>query len=181
MKHIAIATAVSLFTSGYLSAQGYTFGNSVLDAARTQDSVLTQDNARQPQPLLDAPRLINVAPTQLEAEPPLPSGEPMDLSLTPIPDASSSAPSLDSTQPRNGVAPPVISQHDASIPDPQPQPLPGSAEAKPMSNPQAGHVRPAPQGQVRYVRVKKKQTMFQKLMEMERKKNAWLKRTFLGK
>lgn len=33
---------------------------------------------------------------------------------------------------------------------------------------------------VRHYRPKKKQNVFQKMMELERRKNAWLKKTFLG-
>ncbi|MCO8121752.1 hypothetical protein NHH03_08390 [Stieleria sp. TO1_6] len=76
-----------------------------------------------------------------------------------VPDETTSAPMIDATQPAPVVAPPI------------------TAESVADDSAVVVHQHSAP---VRYYRAPKKQNLFEKLMDMERKKNAWLKRTFLG-
>ncbi|MEO1616536.1 MAG: hypothetical protein AAFV88_11840 [Planctomycetota bacterium] len=189
MKHIALAAALSFLPGSYVFAQGYQFGNSVLNSRVAQ----TEELPLLDQPLSDTPSLqpITDGATRemtLDAMPLAPTPRTTESAtekpMAPVPDVSNSAPSLNAMQTRTGIAPPVVSQHDPNAPEPPAQPIPGQPQAKQVQgHSHVGHVHQHGhmQSGARYYRVKKKQNVFQKLMEMERKKNAWLKRTFLGK
>ncbi|KAA5541092.1 hypothetical protein FYK55_19560 [Roseiconus nitratireducens] len=82
----------------------------------------------------------------------------------PVPQTTVSAPAINPGQPQ-----PVI---EAPITDSTVVHADGQAEQHVHQ-----HVHRQP---VRYYRAPQKQSFFDKLMDMERKKNAWLKRTFLG-
>ena len=79
--------------------------------------------------------------------------------LVSTPSVAVSAPLMDASQAQTKIDSPIVAE-------PAPAPVPESAQ---YVQPRRSHHRP-----------KKKQSFFDKVMEMERKKNAWLKRTFLG-
>ena len=107
-------------------------------------------------------------PVPADPLPPAPSLEldqaPMPPAM-PVPDASIMAPTIDGSTAPAMIAPPVVAH-----------PSGGAPESPAVAAPVHRH-----RGHVHYHKVKKKQNFFQKLMEAERKKNAWLRRTFLGK
>jgi len=97
------------------------------------------------------------------ATPPAPAAAEIKPPGAAIPEVAATAPSLDPTAAPAQVAPPI------------PAGTLDAAEAPVVHQPEP-HRAP-----VYYHRQQKKQSVFDKLMEMERKKNAWFKRTFLGR
>ncbi|MEM0925505.1 MAG: hypothetical protein AAGJ83_05665 [Planctomycetota bacterium] len=173
MKHIALATICLSVLAGDVSAKEYRFGNSILGAQAVQ--VDRTAVPMQAQPLVDPPHVHGVTPRALPLNLPSQPSQSMQLSLKGIPPSSNMPPSLNAMRPRSVIAMPVISQHDASLPEPTPQPIMTRGESQQTMSPTPNR------SSMRSPRAKKKQTVFEKLMEMERKKNAWLKRKFLGK
>jgi len=100
-------------------------------------------------------RLIAETPSQPPAE--------VKRPVTPVRTANLSAPKLDATAPPVEVAPPI----------------PAGTVAQPEVTTAEHHQ--ATMHHRRYPPAETKQNMFDKLRELERKKNAWLKRTFLGR
>ena len=156
MKYNAAIT--SFLAIAFVVALGI---SSEASAARPGDAQSVLVSRLQAQPQLADP---------LPADP-LPAAPSLELDQAsmppamPVPDASTMSPAIDGSTAPAMIEPPVVAH-----------PAGGAPALAPVAVPAHQH-----HGHVHYHKVKKKQNFFQKLMEMERKKNAWLRKTFLGK
>ncbi len=181
MKYIATAlTGLALIGMSATAQAQYRYsGDSVLISQLPSDSTISDELAppMPAAPSLDEPGLSQPA---MESQPrslDLGSGPP----AMPVPDSSLSAPAASASQPTHDQAVPTAS----GIPQPIVQGSvthEGHVQQGNVVHVHNGHNHSGHNhsGHVRYYRVKKKQNVFEKIWDMEKKKNAWLKRTFLG-
>jgi hypothetical protein len=153
MKHIAatLATVLAVGLSGIAEAKPFDHDSSNQTHPQLT-SLLVSDQATAVEEVTD-----RMPPAPGRAE------KLVDAPPVPMPDATNTAPLMDATQPMPTIAPPIV---DPTVTE---QP---AATVQRSSQVQHHYHRP---------RAEKKQNVFEKLMEMERKKNAWLKRRFFGK